>query len=356
MQVLKKLGKGTIFLFKAAENATKENRHFDVRSLYLHLAALIVIMALVVAGGLIINFNRSQLQELFMLRYHLIIVSSFAFMSLTGLALFNLKLVRSMAGLAHELKSINDSEDFSNCINCSSFEFVSGLAAEINKTLAKAHAKDEQIKAITDVVYQREQENQLLWLEIEHNLCLAKEDAECDALTGLYNRRTVEQRFEREVEKALANGQSVSVLMCDLDHFKRVNDVYGHQIGDEVLKIFARVLRDSSRVDDVPARYGGEEFIVLLPGASAKSALAVAERIRSNLTTAVAEALPEICDFKCTVSIGMSDLLDSTLNKEDLIARADLALLEAKKSGRDRVVYYGDMKVASAKASESKSA
>ena len=161
--------------------------------------------------------------------------------------------------------------------------------------------------------------------------------ARTDSLTGLLNRRSVEAEALAVVE----GGGQYAVAFGDLDHFKQLNDVYGHDTGDRALRLFARVLRDSVRPQDIPARYGGEEFVVVLPGCSAADAVHVVDRVRERL----AEALEGGSTPPFTVSFGVASD-DSGLPFADLVSIADAALLTAKADGRDRTVIGGALTAA----------
>jgi diguanylate cyclase (GGDEF)-like protein len=153
--------------------------------------------------------------------------------------------------------------------------------------------------------------------------------ATTDPLTGLANRRSLEEAAQTLTD----GGHSYVVAFGDLDHFKLINDVHGHDVGDKALRLFARVLRDRVRPGDFPARYGGEEFIVILPECSAADATGALDRVRASLAEALdATALPPF-----TVSFGLSSP-DAMRPFEDVVAEADEALLAAKAAGRDRVV------------------
>jgi diguanylate cyclase (GGDEF)-like protein len=156
--------------------------------------------------------------------------------------------------------------------------------------------------------------------------------ASTDALTGLLNRRSVEAEAGSVVDK----GGRYAVAFGDLDHFKRLNDVYGHDTGDRALRLFSRVLRDSVRPQDIPARYGGEEFVIVLPGCSAADAVNVVERVRQRL----AEALEGGSTPPFTASFGVASD-DSGLPFADLVSIADAALLTAKAEGRNRTIVGG---------------
>lgn len=157
-----------------------------------------------------------------------------------------------------------------------------------------------------------------------------------DSLTGALSRHALFQQGQREMERARRNGKPLAALMLDLDHFKQINDSHGHLVGDRVLKDFAGRVQASLRRVDVLGRFGGEEFLVLLPEADVEQALAVAERIRASRTRET--ALPV-----CTVSIGLAVVAAPTGNDvhtqlDNLIAKADAALYQAKTQGRDRTV------------------
>ena len=155
-----------------------------------------------------------------------------------------------------------------------------------------------------------------------------------DPLTGLFNRNALEQRLgELHGQRCgTEEGLSHAVLGCDLDHFKAVNDTLGHAAGDAVLQDVAYVMRSALRAGDSIFRVGGEEILVLLPGASRTDALEIAERLRQQ----VRERRP--VGITVTVSIGVAVTESATVDTDDLIARADLALYEAKDAGRDAVV------------------
>lgn len=161
--------------------------------------------------------------------------------------------------------------------------------------------------------------------------------ATVDGLTGLFVRRYFDQRLVEEWHRSARYDTSFSLGMLDLDHFKVLNDTYGHQIGDQVLRTAARVVRDNMRSFDLAARYGGEEFVFILPRTNLAEARIAAERIRRDIEQIRIET-PE-GDVRVTVSIGVADSTDEGLEGPvDLIARADSALYEAKAQGRNRVV------------------
>jgi len=159
-----------------------------------------------------------------------------------------------------------------------------------------------------------------------------------DGLTGLHNRRFLQEYAEMLVAGARRKETRVGLLMCDLDHFKEVNDRYGHDVGDTLLKALARTLKETVRRSDLVIRYGGEEFLVVLTETSPEGAMEAAERIRQSVAARSIDV--EGLTLSRTISIGVSVLPDDAENLWRCIRFADLALYRAKSSGRDRVVRF----------------
>ena len=160
-----------------------------------------------------------------------------------------------------------------------------------------------------------------------------------DSLTGLYNRWYVMEKIDSEMNRSLRHGCPVSLIMMDIDHFKQVNDSFGHSAGDRVLRSVGQVLRDSCRVYDVAGRYGGEEFCVVLPETKIGNTSVVAERIRERLASSRFDVGEE--SVVVTASIGIAGIesveAEGGLSPSSLIDRADQALYSAKHHGRNRV-------------------
>ena len=175
---------------------------------------------------------------------------------------------------------------------------------------------------------------------------LVSEQAVTDELTGLANNRAFRDKMEKEAARAIRFGHELSLLIVDLDDFKRVNDVHGHLQGDEVLRAAAAILRAESRGIDEPARYGGEEFVVALPETDHKGAVEVAERIRTQLAGRVVPLLEGTGEVSVTASIGVATIPDDAGGVQELIAVADAALYEAKRAGKNRVSSAHDGPVA----------
>lgn len=160
--------------------------------------------------------------------------------------------------------------------------------------------------------------------------------ATTDGLTGLLNHRTFQSRFDDAMATAKRYGRKVSVVLTDVDHFKSVNDTYGHPTGDQVLKGVARILRETARDTDVVARYGGEEFCIVMPETDMKGAHAIAERIRERVLKEVFQT--EQGPLKITMSLGVATFPDHGEAKQTLIDLADQCLYFAKRHGRNQSV------------------
>lgn len=157
-----------------------------------------------------------------------------------------------------------------------------------------------------------------------------------DSMTGLLNRRYLQERLSEEIQRSKRHHFAMSLLMVDVDNFKMYNDAFGHLAGDEALRIVANILKENLRGDDVAARYGGEEFAILLPQTSSEEATVIAERIRSQI---------ERTDFphrKVTVSIGIAKTTPEVNSPDDIVLAADRALYEAKDRGRNNIQIFSD--------------
>jgi diguanylate cyclase (GGDEF)-like protein/PAS domain S-box-containing protein len=184
---------------------------------------------------------------------------------------------------------------------------------------------------------QRQLHNQLK--EIQILQVQLREQAIRDSLTGLFNRRYLEETLLREIAQARRTQTAVSVVMLDLDHFKQFNDTYGHQSGDLVLQELGRLLESRFRLGDFPCRYGGEEFVVILPGTKLKDALERAEEIR-NLFEQQKFFIDENVETTVTLSAGVSAYPVHGDNPAAILNRADQALYQAKNQGRNRVIAF----------------
>lgn len=164
-----------------------------------------------------------------------------------------------------------------------------------------------------------------------------------DSITKLYVHRYFQFRLEEEVARSRRYNSTISLLMCDIDHFKNVNDTFGHQQGDCVLREVSRIIRKNVRNTDIPCRYGGEEFAVILPETTQQDAKIVAERIRRDVAEfdfpSIIAGQPPV---KCSISIGVAGFPLNADSKDQLIQKADAALYIAKDTGRNRVILSGE--------------
>lgn len=170
-------------------------------------------------------------------------------------------------------------------------------------------------------------------LEFKAYLDVCEEAAFTDHMTGLANRRRFERQLEREVGRTLRYGHPFSLLMIDIDNFKNLNDSFGHHVGDDAIRRIGKVLREGTRGIDLAARIGGEEFAVLLVETSQEGGIEVAERLRLAIRTLEIPSAGQI-----TASFGVAECPIDAQTANDILKAADVALYEAKRAGRDRVV------------------
>ncbi|KAA0258749.1 MAG: GGDEF domain-containing protein, partial [Chloroflexi bacterium] len=203
------------------------------------------------------------------------------------------------------------------------------VSANRDITLRKlAEEKLQQAKDAVEVAY----------AELEHALAREQLLARTDSLTNLFNRRHFFLLADHEFSVAMRYEQPVSAIIFDVDHFKNVNDRWGHYVGDDVLRHVSRIAQKQVRAADILARYGGEEFIILLPNSSAAEAANVAERIRRKVLAYRID--PEHTQAGITVSVGVAEKDARVQTLDDLIRRADHALYAAKGAGRNCVKIY----------------
>ena len=159
-----------------------------------------------------------------------------------------------------------------------------------------------------------------------------------DGLTGLHNRRYLDTHLKLLIDRAVARGRPLSVCITDIDRFKTINDTYGHDAGDAVLREFSNRVRSAVRGADLACRYGGEEFVLVMPDTSSDMAAGVAERLRAIIEQDPFVVPEAGAALSVTASLGIASLLPAGDRPETLLKRADMALYEAKRSGRNRVV------------------
>jgi diguanylate cyclase (GGDEF)-like protein len=177
--------------------------------------------------------------------------------------------------------------------------------------------------------------------ELEKKNSILDNLANIDGLTGVYNHRYFQNILDQEINRAERHSTSISIILIDIDHFKKVNDTYGHQVGDFILTEFSKTIKEHIRQYDILARYGGEEFVVILPETNTEDALVVGEKLRSIIEQTPFQDNRET--YHVTASFGQAcskPAVEDNFDKNALINQADQALYEAKEKGRNRVVGY----------------
>lgn len=174
-------------------------------------------------------------------------------------------------------------------------------------------------------------------------MALLEEENITDPLLGIYNRRYLDRRLPNEVNRAIRYGLPLSILMVDIDHFKKINDIHGHQAGDLVLNYVGKLILGAIRQSDIAARYGGEEIVVIAPDTGGQAAVELAERLRDTIGShelVLASESGQRQSVRVHVSIGVAELDEKTDNAAQFIENSDVALYQAKGSGRNCVMSY----------------
>lgn len=209
-----------------------------------------------------------------------------------------------------------------------------GLEIGVNDYLIRPLERSELLaRSRTQIRRKRFQERLRASFEVSLSMALT------DSLTGLYNRRYLEVHLDKLLKKNQENNKSMAVMMIDIDHFKPVNDTYGHKAGDEALKIFSKRLMDNLRSFDLVARLGGEEFVVILPDISERRTYMVAERLRRAIQDALFEVGAPDGPIKVTTSIGAAIIEPGEHTVQQVLERADKMVYDAKENGRNCVVF-----------------
>lgn len=209
------------------------------------------------------------------------------------------------------------------------------LVIPADTTLAMLRASHELCLNFLQVLSHRlRTDNRIVCDEQYHIRCI-EENAKIDPMTGLHNRRWLEEMYTREMNRSNRGNFKLTAFMIDIDHFKQVNDTYGHLAGDRILIAVAQSLVRSLRPSDMPVRFGGEEFSVFLPGTTEENAKVIAERIRRNVEN-MSITLHDESIIQVTVSIGFAERIEND-TVASLIDRADKALYHAKENGRNRI-------------------
>ncbi len=216
-----------------------------------------------------------------------------------------------------------------------------------------ANILDVHTRALREVMGIRRDNDNVQWIYIERAteflaqllivvdsvLLHLREKVERDSLTGLYNRLGLQRLLTQMLEASRKRKEPLVVALLDLDNFKQINDMYGHQAGDDVLCFVARLITRTLRSDDVVARLGGEEFVIILPATDFAKARVPLERIRAQI--AAEDALPGLKGL--TVSIGVAEYSGrGSVDPEELLRQADQAMYRAKRLGKNRIVFFGE--------------
>ena len=216
---------------------------------------------------------------------------------------------------------------------------------KLETDFAEARLKIDELKKLIDLSTEEMLES--LFAEINKY----KELSLTDHLTGLYNKRYFTMRLGEEIARAVRYKQDLSLIFCDIDHFKTINDNYGHHCGDDVLRMIGKILSGGVndltvisrlRKSDIIARYGGEEFVIILPRTDEEQAAIAAEKMRQTIQNQIFNL--EGKEIKVTMSFGVAGLMNSTDTLDDLIRYADTAMYSAKQTGRNRVVRFSNLK------------
>lgn len=211
---------------------------------------------------------------------------------------------------------------------------ITALEMGVNDYIRRPLDRNELLARIRTQI-SRKRYNVLLRDSVQQTI----EMAVTDGLTGLNNRRYLDNHLTEVISKARGRQKPVSIVMCDIDHFKKVNDTHGHDVGDEVIREFARRIKKNIRNIDLACRYGGEEFVVVMPDTDVALARVVAERIRNEVALHPFIVEEGAKQLPITVSLGVSCLEKETDTGDSLIKRADNALYEAKRAGRNTVIF-----------------
>jgi diguanylate cyclase len=247
------------------------------------------------------------------------------------------KELKKVLGLLTE--SAKGTDQFGENLDTFSGELKSAGSVEVIREAVKKIAEETQIVAAQNEKLQEELAETSAQLSVVRNdFDRAHREAHIDALTEVGNRKFFDREIVRILSEAREEDQKVSLLMIDIDHFKRFNDIHGHLIGDQVLRLVARTLVENLKGRDIIARYGGEEFVIILPATRLQDAERVANLLRSSLATKniTKRGTNEILGI-VTISLGAAEYVRGE-DGDTLISRADTALYEAKQTGRNKVV------------------
>ncbi|KZD12170.1 GGDEF domain-containing protein [Oceanibaculum pacificum] len=242
--------------------------------------------------------------------------------------------VLSQIGLANQ-----DAASYAGFLRETASKLEGGVSAQtlpalLSGLFAETKRIQERNEALESRLLNSSEEMSILRRDLE----TMQRDAQTDGLTGIANRKRFDMEMRRVLREAEETGQPMCLIMLDIDHFKKFNDLYGHQMGDQVLKLVARTMKDCVRAGDLPARFGGEEFSVVLPNAGLAEAADIADRIRRTIASrriVRRDSKVELGGITLCAGVALWQMGESV---SGLIERADEALYVAKRSGRNRVI------------------
>ncbi len=244
--------------------------------------------------------------------------------------------IKNVSGAVHDVRTATS--DYSGKLGGVSAQIAgvkdpSELKDILNNVVSDTHNMLNQNKRLEEELDKSSQ----IMEELQRDLDRVRREAMMDGLTGIANRKSFDSELKRSVLSAREKGETFSLLMIDIDHFKTFNDNFGHQIGDQVLRLVARTLTDGVKGRDLVARYGGEEFCIILPDTPLKAGVIVGEALRKAVASkdVVNRNTGEVLS-RITMSVGVAEWTDGE-DVEELIERADAALYTAKHNGRNQV-------------------
>lgn len=236
----------------------------------------------------------------------------------------------------------NSNEDFSESMDTITHNVANAVnEQDLRQLVVDVLSETQKMMSENQTLEQRLEKSQQTMQSLKDEMERVRKEAYTDALTGIANRKRFDVEVTRLVAEAKENGKSITAVFLDIDHFKSFNDAYGHQIGDQVLRLVARALRDGLKGRDFPCRYGGEEFVILLPETDLDNATKLANVLRETIKSKeiknrkTGETLSRV-----TISAGVS-LFREDEDIKEWLDRADAALYQAKRKGRDCVVMAG---------------
>ena len=239
-----------------------------------------------------------------------------------------------LEGQVDEIRSVVNNKHDLGELGHSITEHLGIIIQAMHDFSSEEHLRENELKQQLGDMQLRLDEMEKLAQSAQHAIEEQRKKAMHDSLTGLPNRESYQQRLDQEVQRFKRYGGKLSLMVCDVDLFKRINDTYGHLAGDKVLKIIAKSLQKNLRSSDFIARFGGEEFVALMPETSTDEALIVAEKLRKKIEESPFNFKKE--PVQITVSFGISEIIEGE-SIDEVFNRADKALYKAKENGRNQV-------------------